>query len=594
MYHWVSGFLRRRGYIVAQRVESGHIQQTPDATHLDDKTLKIEGNPELPFTNKRKKRTASSDPHRVDTPVSNSFFDGSYFLSDSEGKFHSKATDSNHQLLNYSIPKWSFVFNTTLIVLDIVMTLLATALVLFLDTPAYANLRNYGYSPKRLNLFLVLICVAWIVSLASQHIYHRHAMGEGYELYSEILNATLVDFVIICMFSYIFKLDIPRSLTVLIPLCSCVLELLERWIMRRSLHRHRRKDTYMYDTVIVGSPEGIHNVIAQLKENPGMGYRPVAVCPVVSVSDSSENQNSPDAQQLVSVPFSATCPEEQKLRILPMDSHLPQKARELGSQAILIADVMSRYSETMRTFSLAVESMGIELAFMANVADIASSQLHLRSNPSMPMLTARLPQYSTLTRILKRAFDLVGSAFAIIISSPLMAFVAIRVKSEDGGPAMYSQQRIGLYGKPFTLYKFRSMRVNADKYDEKVAEETGNVHGILFKAEDDPRITKFGHFIRKTSLDEFPQFFNVFKGDMSLVGPRPQQQYEVDQYGSLYSARLLVKPGITGPWQISGRNELSQEESEQLDISYVENWSFTGDIAILLKTVMAVFRGTGV
>ncbi|WEV42219.1 sugar transferase [Bifidobacterium sp. ESL0682] len=300
-----------------------------------------------------------------------------------------------------------------------------------------------------------------------------------------------------------------------------------------------------------------------------------------------------EAQQLVSVPFRSTCPEEKKLKVLPMDSHLPQKAKEIKAQAILIADVMSRYSETMRTFSLAVESMGIELVLMANVADIASSQLHLRSNPSMPMLTARLPQYSTLTRFLKRIFDLVGSTIAIIISSPVMAFVALRVKTQDGGPALYSQQRIGLYGKPFTLYKFRSMRVNADKYDEEVAEETGNEHGILFKAEDDPRITKFGHFIRKTSLDEFPQFFNVFKGDMSLVGPRPQQQYEVDQYDSLYSARLLVKPGITGPWQISGRNALNQEESEQLDISYVENWSFTGDIAILLKTVMAVFRGTG-
>ncbi|WEV74274.1 sugar transferase [Bifidobacterium sp. ESL0798] len=579
---------------MAQRVESGLVARPSDATQMDNNALRIEQNPQTRFANQHRKRTASSPPHRADESAGNSFFDGSYFLSDSTGKFHSKATDANHQLLSYSIPKWSLAFNATLIVLDIVVTLLATAMVLLFDTGAYANLRGYGRDPERLNVFLALICVAWIASLASQQIYHRHAMGEGYELYSKIINAALVDFVIICMFSYIFKLNIPRSLTIFIPLFSCVLELLERWIMRRSLHRHRRKNTFMYDTVIVGSPEGIRKVMAQLKKNPGMGYKPIAVCPVVSVSNSVKNQNSPDAQQLVSVPFSAVYPEEKGLRILPMDSHLPQKAKELGSQAILIADVMSRYSETMRTFSLAVESMGIELAFMANVADIASSQLHVRSNPSMPMLTARLPQYSTLTRVLKRVFDIVGSAFAIIISSPVMAFVAFRVKAQDGGPAIYSQQRIGLYGKPFTLYKFRSMRVNADQYDEAVAEETGNAHGILFKAEDDPRITTFGHFIRKTSLDEFPQFFNVFKGDMSLVGPRPQQQYEVDQYGSLYSARLLVKPGVTGPWQISGRNELSQEESEQLDISYVENWSFTGDIAILLKTVIAVFRGTGV
>lgn len=578
---------------MAQSIHSRRIRHSSDPARSDATTLKIDKDSQISFAQGHEGRIASSHLESPNNASSNSFFDGSYFLSDSKGALHSNATSSTRQPLGYSIPKWSILFNITLIVLDTVMTLLATTAALFFNADAYNNIRQSGAGQACLNQFLILICVSWFVSLASQHIYDRHAMGEGYELYSKIFNAALVDFVIICMFSYIFKLNIPRSLTMLIPLFSCVLELIERWIMRRSLHHHRRNNTYMYNTVIVGSPEGIHKVIARLKENPGMGYKPTAICPVVSVLNPAEDHNSADAQHLVSVPFSTTCPEEERLRILSMNSHLPQKAKELGTQTILIADVMSRYSETMRTFSLAVESMGIELAFMADVADIASSQLHLRSNPSMPMLTARLPQYSTLTRILKRVFDIVGSTIAIVISSPLMAFVAIAVKMQDNGPAMYSQQRIGLYGKPFTLYKFRSMRINADKEDEKVAEQTGQSHGILFKAEDDPRITKFGHFIRKTSLDEFPQFFNVFKGDMSLVGPRPQQQYEVDQYGSLYSARLLVKPGITGPWQISGRNALSQEESEQLDITYVEDWSFTGDIAILLKTVLAVFRGTG-
>jgi FlaA1/EpsC-like NDP-sugar epimerase len=132
------------------------------------------------------------------------------------------------------------------------------------------------------------------------------------KLYSNIFNAALVDFVIICMFSYIFKLNILRSSTIPIPV-SCFSELVERWIMRRSLHRHRRSNTYMYNTVIVGSPEGIHKVIARLKENPGMGYKPTAICPVVSVSNSVEDRNSADAQHFVSVPFSASCPEEERL-----------------------------------------------------------------------------------------------------------------------------------------------------------------------------------------------------------------------------------------------------------------------------------------
>ena len=169
----------------------------------------------------------------------------------------------------------------------------------------------------------------------------------------------------------------------------------------------------------------------------------------------------------------------------------------------------------------------------------------------------------------------------------------IAIKLDDGGPVFFSQTRIGLHGRPFKMYKFRSMVTNAEELKKKLAEENGQSDRFIFKMKDDPRITKIGHFIRKTSLDEFPQFFNVLKGDMSLVGPRPALPEEVARYGSLYSARLLVKPGITGPWQVSGRSDLSQEQSEYLDVSYIENWSITGDLAILAKTVLVVFRGTG-
>ena len=195
--------------------------------------------------------------------------------------------------------------------------------------------------------------------------------------------------------------------------------------------------------------------------------------------------------------------------------------------------------------------------------------------------------------MIKRLLDIVGSAFALLISSPLMLGTAIAIKLDDGGPIFFSQQRIGLHGKSFTMYKFRSMVTNAEELKKKLAEENGQTDRFIFKMKDDPRITKVGRFIRKTSLDEFPQFFNVLKGDMSLVGPRPALPEEVARYGSLYSTRLLVKPGITGPWQVSGRSDLSQEQSEYLDVSYIENWSIAGDLAILAKTVLVVFRGTG-
>ena len=193
-----------------------------------------------------------------------------------------------------------------------------------------------------------------------------------------------------------------------------------------------------------------------------------------------------------------------------------------------------------------MESMGIELAQTASLADLSAAQLHFRSNPLMSVLTAQLTQYSTITRIFKRLSDIFFSLIAIIISSPIMLVVALLIKHEDGGPVFFRQQRIGIYGKPFTMYKFRSMNVNAEAIKKQLAEEYGMEDRFVFKLKNDPRVTRIGHFIRKTSIDEIPQFFNVLKGDMSLVGPRPPLPEEVARYGTLYSARLLVKPGITG------------------------------------------------
>ena len=540
------------------------------------------------------------------------FFDGSYFVAGPQGKPARARDGRKWRLFDYNVPKWSYIYNATLVVLDMLMTLIAAAIVLVTFPGSYTYLRTHSVLGDGLVEYLMLICVTWIVSLGLSHIYERHTMGEGYALYGKIMRAMFVNFIILATFSYFFKMDVPRSLTFFVPVLTAAFTIIERWLMRRALHRNRVKGEYNYPTVVVGSPAGIHDRIRLLREHRGLGYDPIAVCPVAAVSapasDSVDSSASADSigtantasaatadrpQHLISVPFEPIDEFEAGLRVLPMNSHLPQTAHYLKAQTVLVTDVIERYSETMRTLSLAVESMGIELAFSAVVADMDGASLHLRNDPITPVFTARLPQYSTLHQGLKRLFDIICSTIAIILTSPIMAYVAIRVRSEDGGPAIYKQQRIGLYGRPFTLYKFRPMTVNADKQDEALAEQMGAEHGVLFKAKNDPRITEFGKFIRKTSLDEFPQFFNVLKGDMSMVGPRPQQQYEVDQYESLYSTRLLVKPGITGPWQISGRSNLSQSEAEQLDVSYIQDWSLTGDLAILFKTVGAVVKGTG-
>ena len=433
-----------------------------------------------------------------------------------DGTLLHSESETKPPLFDYSIPRWRYIYNATLVVLDLLMTLIATGIMFALLPAQRQAVMNMAPDNQGVTALLALVCASWIISLCCTHTYERHTMGEGYSLYSKLLNAAFVDFIMLCTLGYLFHLSIPRSLNICIPIVSLVLVLVERWLMRRALHRNRRKGEFNYPTIVIGSPEGIHKILRQLRESTSLGYAPIAVCPVASV----RNEDDPtEAQYLVSVPFTPANDDEAKLKVLALNSHLPLTAKRLNARTVLIADVLTHDSETTRTLSLAVESMGIELATTASVADISGATLHLRNDPLMPVLTAQLTQYSTFTRILKRVCDIVLSSIAIVLSSPLMLWAAYKVHKEDGGPALYSQSRIGMYGRPFTMYKFRSMRIDADKMDAAVAAQAGVELGTTFKLKEDPRVTKIGHFIRKTSIDEIPQFFNVFKGDMSMVGP---------------------------------------------------------------------------
>lgn len=430
----------------------------------------------------------------------------------------------------------------------------------------------------------VIICLSWLLAFGVCKLYTTHVMDEGMEMYSNITNAALSAVFISCAALFIIRWQPPRGLFLVTMLIAYVLALVERWLMRRFLHSMRRHGRDYYTTVIVGSPVGIRRMIDKLASTPSIGYRPIAVCPIVY--DSQDRRIYTDE-------FLPRNAGEEKLLLIPFNLHLPQNALKSGAHTLMVVDVIDRESEIMRALALAAGSQGLELAMEAGTADIASSALHLRHNTQVPVLTAQLPQYSALFRLTKRLLDLLISTVGLILTSWIMLLTAIAIKVEDHGPAIYRQKRVGLYGKPFTIYKFRSMYVDADKRDATLAAESGKEHGVLFKLKDDPRNTKVGKFIRKTSIDELPQLWNVFKGDMSIVGPRPQQKYEVDQYGTLYATRLLVKPGITGLWQVSGRSNLGPEESEYLDVSYVENWSLTGDFVIMVKTVKTIFTGDG-
>jgi exopolysaccharide biosynthesis polyprenyl glycosylphosphotransferase len=225
------------------------------------------------------------------------------------------------------------------------------------------------------------------------------------------------------------------------------------------------------------------------------------------------------------------------------------------------------------------------------LTDVAGPRIHVQPVAGLPLLHVAQPEFSGPRRLVKNTFDAGVAAVAVVVLSPVLLAVAVAVKLTDRGPVLFRQIRVGRTGEEFNAYKFRSMVVDAER---RLPELRGPNEGAgLFKMRDDPRVTRIGRFLRRYSLDELPQLFNVLKGQMSLVGPRPPLPAEVAQYPNEMRRRLLVKPGITGLWQVSGRSDLSWDESVRFDLYYVENWSLTSDLIILWRTVRAVFRGTG-
>ena len=226
------------------------------------------------------------------------------------------------------------------------------------------------------------------------------------------------------------------------------------------------------------------------------------------------------------------------------------------------------------------------------LTDVAGPRIHTQPVAGLPLIHVSTPNLGTGQRVLKRLFDLCGASFLLALLSPVLAVVSLIVRLDSPGPIFFKQERVGARGLYFRMFKFRSMVIDAeDRLEALRAQNEGN--GVLFKLKTDPRITRAGTFLRRYSLDELPQLFNVLNGSMSLVGPRPPLPSEVELYQSHVHRRLMVRPGLTGLWQVSGRSLLSWDDTVRLDLYYVENWSIAGDIAILLKTFRAVIARDG-
>jgi exopolysaccharide biosynthesis polyprenyl glycosylphosphotransferase len=266
--------------------------------------------------------------------------------------------------------------------------------------------------------------------------------------------------------------------------------------------------------------------------------------------------------------------------------------RTTGADTVAVGAWSDLTQAGLRRLSWELEGSGVDLVVAPALTDVAGPRIHIRPVSGLPLLHVEEPEFSGVRRLLKGSVDRGGAIAALVVLLPLFLALAVWVRLSSRGPALFRQERIGTDGKPFTMYKFRSMYVDAEqRLADLRALNEGD--GVLFKMKDDPRITPAGKWLRRFSLDELPQLINVAIGTMSLVGPRPPLQSEVSQYENDVRRRLLVKPGLTGLWQISGRSDLSWEESVRLDLHYVENWSLALDLVILWKTAFAVLSRKG-
>lgn len=421
----------------------------------------------------------------------------------------------------------------------------------------------------------LLIAGVWLVSLAISGTRDYRVSGTGTEEYREVVSTSFRVFGGIAIISYLFKLELGRGYFLLLLPIGVTALLLSRWLWRKWLLKQRSHGKYVHRALVLGNVQKNSNVIKQILGEPNAGYEIVG-----AVSDFKND----DATQVANMGHNFPWMDSSNDILHVIDSLKPD--------TVIYTTSDSFTPDRLRRLGWRLEERGMNFVVAPALTDVAGPRIHTRPVAGLPLIHVEYPEFHGTKYWLKRAFDLIVTTALVIVASPLLLLVAIAIKADSRGPVIFRQERVGINGENFNMLKFRSMRIDAEELLQSLLEQTDG-NGVLFKMKDDPRITPVGKFIRKYSIDELPQLFNVLKGEMSLVGPRPPLEREVELYDEWDGRRLLVKPGITGLWQVSGRSDLSWEDSIRLDLYYVENWSLLGDCQILYRTIRTVVHPNG-
>ncbi|HSK25736.1 MAG TPA: sugar transferase, partial [Jiangellales bacterium] len=408
--------------------------------------------------------------------------------------------------------------------------------------------------------------------------YEPRFLGNGPEEYHRVALAALVLVAAVGTVSWAVKAEVARSyVAVVIPVLAVGSVLLRR-LARRRLHRRRAVGECLQRTVVVGPAGPVADLVQQLRQEPHHGLVVVAAC-------------LPDPRDRTASLIDALTAGE-VLTVAGVDEVLSTVDR-CGADVLAVLPCPELGQERLRRLAWSLEDRDVDLLMAPAVLDVAGPRTTIRPVSGVPLLHVATPELSGSRRVARALLDRVGAAALLVLALPVLLGVAVAVRVTSPGPALFRQRRVGLGGREFTMLKFRTMVRDAEDRLAEVAHLNTHREGVLFKAPDDPRVTRLGAWLRRTSLDELPQLFNVLTGSMSLVGPRPPLPGEARRYEGHVHRRFLVRPGLTGLWQVSGRADLSWEESVRLDLRYVEHWSFALDISILWRTLLVVLRRAG-
>ncbi len=454
-------------------------------------------------------------------------------------------------------------------VLDLALIALATVLAIRfrVSLPIFDTAGDVLENTALASVFFI---GTWLVMLAFFGAYERHVFGAGTDEFKLVVNASFFTAALVATMAFLMQFPLSRGFFILLFPIGVILLVLGRLLSRRIIQRLRTAGHFNQEVLLVGTPGYIGEIHTVLARESWLGYQVMGCLVPRDYAGLQETSSG--------IPVLGLIDEVRAV----VDEHAPDVV-------FFTAGAVTSSSQLRRLAWDLEDNAAVQIIVAPNVTDVSSERVRIRPVAGLPLMHLGRSRSQLATNDAKRAFDVVGSLTILALIWPLLLGLMVWIKRHDGGPALFRQTRVGREGEEFICLKLRSMSVDAE---ERLPELEARDH-VLFKNRNDPRVTRPGRFIRRFSLDELPQLWNVVRGEMSLVGPRPPLPSEVEQYEDDTLRRLNVLPGMTGLWQVSGRSDLSWEDTVRLDLYYVDNWSMIQDVLILARTVTAVLASRG-